>query len=60
LGEKKTTSQQETTAVIVPWQGRVMNIFIDNIYYSPVNTTPFPAGGVSCLEQHVSIILSCT
>jgi hypothetical protein len=43
----------------------------DNIYYIPVNTTLFPAGGICCLGRHVSIhtympssgpviILSCT
>jgi hypothetical protein len=37
------------TALIVAWQGRVITIFTENIYYIAVNTTPFPTGGVSCL-----------
>jgi hypothetical protein len=47
-------------------------LYIDNIYYIPINTTQFPTGGVCCLGRNISahachllarflviIILSC-
>jgi hypothetical protein len=37
------------------WYVKVVKITVGIIYYIPVNTTQFPAGGVCYLGRHISV-----